>query len=121
MARWALSGRARKGFDMAYYRNRFHRPAKPKMRVIVVKYAGQCACCGAPIKAGETAAYYPAGTIAGVTEGRIAHVGGLDGNSARCTAEIRKVNFPEYAAEIARREAEQRAVNDYAGDGLDAR
>lgn len=108
MARWALSGRAKKGFEMAYYRNRFHRPTKPQMRVIVVKYAGQCACCGAPIKAGETAAYYPAGTIAGVTEGRIAHVGGLDGNSARCSAEIAKTY-------------EARAVNDYAGDGLDAR
>lgn len=106
---------------MAYYRNRFHRPAKPQMRVIVVKYAGTCACCGAPIKAGETAEYYPARPDRGETVGRIGHIGGLDGNSARCTAEIRKVNFPEYAAEIAHREAAQRAVNDYSGDGLDAR
>jgi hypothetical protein len=89
--------------------------------VISVKYSGHCACCGAEIKAGETATYYPPGTIAGRTEGAIAHIGGLDGTSARCTAEIRKAQFPEYAAEIARREAGQRAVNDYAGDGLDAR
>jgi hypothetical protein len=40
--------------------------------------------------------YYPVGTIAGASEGRIAHVGGLDGNSARCTAEIRKRPDPGY-------------------------
>lgn len=95
---------------MAYYRNRFHRPARPQMRVIVVKRDGKCACCGALITAGETAEYYPPGTIASVTEGKIAHIGGLDGTSARCTAEIRKAQFPEYAAEL-----ERRAVNDYAG------
>ncbi len=52
-------------------------------RTIVVKYAGKCACCGAPIAAGEMADYYP-------DRRAIAHMGGLDGNSGRCTAEIRK-------------------------------
>lgn len=91
-----------------FYRGRgFNRP-KPQMRRIVVKYAGPCACCGAEIKAGEAADYYAVGTIAGVTEGKIAHPGGLDGNSAKCAGELRK-GF------------EAAAVNDYAGDGLDAR
>jgi hypothetical protein len=57
------------------------------------------------IGVGEYATYYPPGTIAGRTVGAIAHTGGLDGNSARCTAVLR----------------EQMAVNDFAGDGLDAR
>ena len=93
---------------MAY--RRFHRSnARPQPRDMIVKYAGTCACCGAPIKAGELATYYPPGTIAGVTDGRIAHVGGLDGNGVRCSVELRK-QF-----------AERAAVNDYAGDGLDAR
>ncbi len=51
-------------------------------RTIRVKFAGNCACCGARIAAGEMADYYP-------TMRKIAHIGGLDGNSARCTAEIR--------------------------------
>jgi hypothetical protein len=83
---------------------KYYRHARPSPRVIEVKYAGKCVCCGAPIKAGETATYYPPGTIANVHEGKIAHVGGLDGTSARCSNEIK-----------------QRATNDYAGDGLDAR
>lgn len=89
---------------MAYSRTRFHRSARPTPRVITVKYAGKCACCGGTIKAGAMATYYPAGTIAGVTEARIAHVGGLDGTSATCAGVIR-----------------DKAVNDYAGDGLDSR
>ena len=68
--------------------NRYNR-SKPTPRTIVVKYAGECACCGATIKAGETADYYPIGTIASRTTAAIAHRGGLDGNSARCTSEIR--------------------------------
>jgi hypothetical protein len=52
-------------------------------RTIVVRFAGKCACCGAPIAAGETATYYP-------SRKQIGHVGGLEGNSPRCTAEIRK-------------------------------
>jgi hypothetical protein len=63
----------------------------------VVKYAGKCACCGAPIAAGELADYYPIGTIAGVNEGRVAHIGGLDGNSPRCAAEIRQKHDRDYA------------------------
>jgi hypothetical protein len=55
-------------------------------RTITVKYAGKCACCGALIKAGEIADYYPA-------KRQIAHRGGLDGNSPRCTAEIRNRDF----------------------------
>lgn len=89
---------------MTAYR-RYCRAARPQVRSIVVKYAAPCACCGAMIKAGEMATYYPPGTIALRLAGAIAHIGGLDGNSARCTAVIR----------------EQMAVNDYAGDGLDAR
>lgn len=87
---------------------RFHRAARPQPRVITVKYAGKCACCGASISAGSLATYYPPGTIAGRSDGAIAHVGGLEGDSGRCAVEIRKRN-------------EERAVNDYAGDGLDAR
>jgi hypothetical protein len=73
------------------YRNR-----KPQVRTITVKYAGQCACCGADIPAGAIADYYPAGTIAGRTTGAIAHMGGLDGNSARCAAEIGRRRDPGY-------------------------
>lgn len=91
--------------------SRFHRPyrSKPTPRVITVKYAGKCACCGGTIKAGAMAQYYPVGTIANRTEGAIAHMGGLDGNSQACYLELRK------------QMNEQAAVNDYAGDGLDAR
>jgi hypothetical protein len=32
--------------------------------------------------------YYPVGTIAGRNTAAIAHMGGLDGNSARCAANI---------------------------------
>lgn len=67
-------------------------------RIITVKYDGKCHCCGAIIKAGQTATYYPDKRV-------LSHVGGLDGNSATCTANIRA----------------QQAINDYAGDGLDAR
>jgi hypothetical protein len=95
---------------MAYrkYRQGFHGRANPRPVSMTIKRDGVCACCGAPIKAGEWATYYPPGTIAGVTEGKIAHCGGLDGTSQRCTVEIRK-------------QYEAAAVNDYAGDGLDAR
>lgn len=72
------------------------RYSKPTVRTITVKFAGKCACCGALIAAGQAADYYPAGTIAGVNEGRIAHIGGLDGNSPRCTSEIRKHNDPGF-------------------------
>lgn len=90
---------------MAY--RRYNRASKPTSRNIAVKYAAPCACCGAQIKAGELATYYPVGTIAGVHEGKIAHMGGLDGNSRRCADELRK--------------GKDAGANDYAGDGLDAR
>lgn len=91
---------------MAY--RKFYRNARPQVRTITAKYAGKCACCGAAIKAGEIVDYYPAGTIASRAEAAITHIGGLDGNSARCTAELRNGY-------------EAHAVNDYAGDGLDER
>lgn len=65
---------------MRRYRNTTSSP-----RTIVAKFAGQCRCCGAPIAAGTMVDYYPAFRA-------IAHVGGLDGNSPHCTAEIRKRN-----------------------------
>jgi hypothetical protein len=58
-------------------------------RTIRVKYPGKCACCGALIKAGEIADYYP-------SRRDIAHVGGLDGNSPRCTAELTKQQDPGF-------------------------
>ena len=70
------------------YRNSYRQSNSP--RTITVKFDGKCACCGATIKAGETADYYPIGAIAGRTTSAIAHIGGLEGNSARCTSEIRK-------------------------------
>lgn len=92
---------------MAY--RRFYRSSKPSARDITVKYAAPCACCGSMIAAGAIATYYPAGTIAGITEGKIAHLGGLDGNSRKCADELR------------RKHTVDAGVNDYAGDGLDAR
>ena len=67
---------------------RYRRYSKPQARTITVKYAGPCACCGATIPAGSMADYYPVGTIAGRNTAAIAHVGGLDGNSATCTVNI---------------------------------
>jgi hypothetical protein len=90
---------------MAY--RKFYRQSKPTMRNIEVKFAGTCACCGGAIKAGELASFYPVGTIAGVKESKIAHIGGLDGNSAKCSGVI--------AGKI------DQSLNDYAGDGLDSR
>jgi hypothetical protein len=69
---------------------------KPTVRTISIKYPGQCACCGATIKAGELADYYPIGTIASRTTAAIAHIGGLDGNSARCTANIKAQRDPGF-------------------------
>ena len=90
---------------MAYRRN--FRQSKPTVRNITVKFAGTCACCGGVIKAGEMASFYPVGTIAGVHESRIAHIGGLDGNSVKCSGILK--------GQV------DRNVNDYAGDGLDSR
>ena len=87
---------------------RFYRASKPTPRNIALRYAGPCACCGATIKAGSIAIYYPAGTIAGVAESKIAHLGGMDGNSRVCSENIR-LNLTDSV------------MNDFAGDGLDAR
>ena len=90
---------------MAY--RRFQRYSKPTVRNIAVKYAGNCACCGARIEVGSIATYYPVGTIASVTEAKIAHVGGLEGNSTTCFNVLKnKVDA---------------GLNDFAGDGLDSR
>ena len=67
---------------------RYRRYSKPQVRTITVRYAGACACCGATIPAGSIADYYPVGTVAGRNTAAIAHMGGLDGNSARCAANI---------------------------------
>jgi hypothetical protein len=92
---------------MAYRRfNRSH--SKPTVRNITAKFASQCVCCGGPIKAGDWVSYYPLGTIAGISEGKVAHVGGLEGNSAKCAGIIRSSGVDHN-------------LNDYAGDGLDAR
>ena len=87
---------------------RYYRPSKPTPRNIEVKYAGKCACCGAEIKAGVIATYYPIGSIAGVNKSAIAHIGGLDGTSQVC--------FNHLKAKVA-----DKSLNSYAGDGLDQR
>lgn len=92
---------------MAY--RRFKSYSKPIARNIEVKYAGKCACCGGVIKAGELATYYPIGTIAGVNEARLSHINGLEGNSQKCSDILRS------------RMVADANINDYAGDGLDAR
>jgi hypothetical protein len=66
------------------YRNR----ANTESRNMYAKYAGKCTCCGADIKAGEYVTYYP-------SRRAIAHVGGLDGNSATCCANIRAEMYPD--------------------------
>ena len=82
-----MEGMTKKGArEMRYYRNY----RKPQVRTITVKHAGQCVCCGSTIEAGQMADCYPVGTIASLTAPAIAHVGGMDGNSARCSAEIAK-------------------------------
>ena len=94
---------------MAYRRYRNY--SKPSPRNITVKFAGECASCGGIIKAGSIATYYPVGTAAATALGHscIAHIGGLDGNSARC-ADILRAKY-----------IDAQNTNDYAGDGLDAR
>lgn len=83
------------------YRN--YRRSKPQKRTIIVKYASPCACCGATIKAGEMADYYPVGYL-GATTAKIRHCDNIAGDSPKCATEI-----------------ERRMVNDYAGNGLDQR
>lgn len=92
---------------MAYRNYRNYRPSKPTVRTITVKYPGKCMCCGGRIEAGQIADYYPVGTIAGVTESKLAHLKAVDGNSVACSEEFK------------RRDAA--SLNSYAGDGLDSR
>jgi hypothetical protein len=66
------------------YRNR----TNTEPRNMYAKFAGKCACCGADIKAGEYITYYP-------SRREIAHSGGLDGNSARCAANIAAKMYPD--------------------------
>ena len=72
------------------YRRYGYRTARPAPRVITAKFASSGACCGAAIKAGDMVEYFPVGTIAGRDTAAVAHIGGLDGNSVRCTAELEK-------------------------------
>jgi len=67
---------------MRYHRH--NRSTEP--RTITVKFSGKCACCGAVIPTGATATYYP-------DRKAIAHMGGLEGNSGTCTANIREQNY----------------------------
>jgi len=67
-----------------------YRKQNNEPRNMIARYAGQCACCGAEIKAGEYVTYYPPGTMKGQAKGAIGHVGGLEGNGQRCYAELRK-------------------------------
>jgi hypothetical protein len=84
---------------MTYRSSRFYRGRnshyKPTVRAITVKYAGKCMCCGGTIAAGSIADYYPAGTIAGVHEGRLAHLKAVEGNSKACSEELKKRNLPD--------------------------
>jgi len=63
-------------------------------------------CCGGIIEAGRIADYYPIGTIAGVHESRLAHLEAVNGNSRACSEELKR---------------QDRGLNSFAGDGLDAR
>jgi hypothetical protein len=87
------------------YRNYTRRAGKQPPRTIVARFAAKCHCCGAPIKAGDVVTYYPVGALGARSAACVAHVGGLDGNSARCTANIRQAMVD----------------NDYAGEGVDTR
>lgn len=93
---------------MTYYR-KYRRASTPRVHTITVKYAGKCMCCGGLIEPGQIADYYPVGTIRGVTEAKLAHLKAVDGNSAACAAELKQ------------KQQTDKSLNDYAGDGLDAR
>jgi len=88
------------------YRRRF-RSSKPAARAITVKFAGKCICCGGIIAAGSIAEYYPVGTIAGVSEGKLAHINAVNGSSVACAVELRN--------------KQDSGLNSMAGDGLDER
>ena len=84
---------------------KFRSNSKPEPRNMVLKFAGKCACCGAEIKMGEWATYWPRHSLGIGKAAAVSHVGGLDGTSSQCTATLRQ----------------QLGANSYAGDGLDSR
>lgn len=90
---------------MAY--RKFYRSSKPSIRNIAAKFSSQCICCGGTIRRGDYVTYYPAGSIAGVNEGKVGHLGGLEGNSSVCCNTLKN--------------RVDTSTNDFAGDGLDAR
>jgi hypothetical protein len=101
---------------MPYGMKRRFYSTKPTPRNIQVKYAGTCLSCGARIEAGDFATYYPPnyfpyGMIKDADKGHLKHIENAAGDSLRCYAELKKRHA----------EQEQKAVNDYAGDGLDSR
>jgi hypothetical protein len=90
------------------YRKFYRRSSKPTPRNIEAKFASDCICCGGRINRGEYITYYPAGTIAGINEGKAGHIGGLNGTSVKCFNILKNKPAESWA-------------NDYAGDGLDER
>jgi hypothetical protein len=75
---------------MSYRRYRTYRNSRPTVRAITVKYEGNCMCCGGKIQPGQIADFYPVGTIAGVHEGRLAHLKATEGNSVACATEFKR-------------------------------
>lgn len=111
------------------YRRYYRYASKPTARNIQVKYAGKCASCGAPIAVGEMATYYPAGAIAN-QPAHLTHIGASEGNSIRCFAWTMQPDSPTYfwkREDLEKLRASMlantidKSLNDYAGDGLDAR
>ena len=84
---------------------KYRNTSKPQPRNMALKFAGKCACCGAEIKMGELATYWPRNSLGIGKAAAVSHIGGLDGNSSQCAAQLRQ----------------QIAANSYAGDGLDSR
>lgn len=82
---------------------RFHRTGNTRPREMRLRYAGTCHCCGEMLPEGSWALYVPA------SDGRAAYVQHAD---------VRGDMNPACFARL-KREGEQRAVNGYAGDGLD--
>lgn len=114
------------------YRKYYRTNRKPTERTITVKYAGKCICCGGTIEAGEAATYWPAGSRY-PDRGVLEHVAGAwdEGErvSLKCAAVLRAKhqdgapgsfeNPKPYTPEAFDRSF--KAVNAYAGDGLDER
>lgn len=73
----------------------YRRYRKPEPRNMVAKYAGQCACCGVAIKAGEWITYYPAN---GERKAAVYHMQNREGDSGRCYIELVKQREAKEAA-----------------------